>query len=268
MVYRKTLIGLTAFLFLFWFVFPILLPGWAATMYLFTLPARHLGIFVHEMGHGLSTLLTGGRFLWFQMELMSGGVAVTSGGVRGLTLLGGLLGPALFGSLLLVASTRRRGTGFAMTCLVVFFLAGIYYMLKPVFLPGLANSPNSHWSPGMLVAVVVPGFALLITLTVRTWRGGLQRLFLQVFGILMCFSAFSDTDYIFRYEQLPNGLFSDARVFASLLWGPAESVPYWLFLLVAVAISCLNFFFMILGAWRALVLESDPADVPSRAVVQ
>ena len=252
MNHRKTLIVLIVFFFLIWFVLPLFVPGASQTVAIVTLPFRHLGIFVHEMGHGLFTLISGGRFYWFQMELMQGGVAVTSGGLRFLTLLGGLLGPALFGALLLQASTRVRRVHFVLWIVTGFFVVGMIYMFKPLFLP-VENYPLlRNWSPVMLISVVVPGIGALITYKMLRVRDDLQRFYLQVLGVLMCYSAYSDTSYIFMYEPLANGMFSDARLLASYFWTSPETVPFMIFVITATGISILNFALMGWGVWRAI----------------
>lgn len=63
-------------------------------------PFRLFVTFVHETGHGLAALLTGGRFLGFQVFENGAGVALTAGGSRLLILPAGYLGAAAFGAIL------------------------------------------------------------------------------------------------------------------------------------------------------------------------
>ena len=257
-VYKKTLLALIAFFFVFWFILP-LLGGPLASPFIFwfTWPARQLGIFTHEMGHGLFTLLSGGRFLWFQMELNRGGVAITAGGLRFLTLLGGLLGPALLGALLLQASTRVTRLKPILAGLFLFFGLGTYYMVKPIFLADSAYPPLQQWSWFHLAGLVVPLLAMAALYVLSKRSDQVQRLALQLLGILMCYSGFSDTSYIFRYRILPGGGYSDVRVLASTFWTSVESVPFLLFFLTAIAVSLANFGLMYWGTLRAL--QSPPA---------
>ncbi|MDJ0841602.1 MAG: M50 family metallopeptidase [Acidobacteriota bacterium] len=250
--YRITLIGLIVAFFLLWFIIPLFVPGLSRTMFMVTLPFRNLGIFVHEMGHGLFALLSGGNFHWFQMELMQGGVAITSGGLRVFTLLGGLLGPALIGAVLLQTSTRLHNLRWVMIGLGLFFCCGVYYMIKPVFLSAEQYPLLQNWSAGSLIALVIPVGGAAVTFFLMRLGDALQRLYLQMLGILMCYSGYSDTAYIFRFEQLDNGLYSDTRMLASLLGPSPENVPQMLFVIVAGGISVLNFGLMFWGTWRAL----------------
>ncbi|MFN8530223.1 MAG: M50 family metallopeptidase [Anaerolineae bacterium] len=63
-------------------------------------PFRLFVTFVHESGHGLATLISGGHFERFEVYANGAGVALTAGGSRWLILPGGYLGAALFGAVL------------------------------------------------------------------------------------------------------------------------------------------------------------------------
>ncbi|MCH8620430.1 M50 family metallopeptidase [Undibacterium sp. TS12] len=250
--HRRSLLFLMAVFFLLWIVAPLLLPEVAYMMYWPTAPLRYLGVFVHEMGHGLASLVSGGSFHWFQMDL-GGGVAITSGGAQSLVLLGGLLGPAVFGSLLLIASTRMEKLLLPYLVLILFFGSGTYYMLKPLMLGGANDALLAQWHVSHLLALLLPVSMIAALLFLLRMPDSLQRLVLQLLGIVMCYAAFSDTSYIFRYEALPNGMYSDARVFASLfLPFSAQSIPWLVFVFFALLIACLNFALLALGVTRAL----------------
>ena len=260
--HRKALWVLLIVFFVFWFLLPLVVPRFSYWIYLLTMPFRLLAVFVHEMGHGLSTLLSGGRFLWFQMDY-NGGVAVTSGGLRIFTLLGGLLAPALMGALLLQASTKIKQIQWVTLVLGAFFLIGVYYMIKPLFLSSSQIPDLQQWSSKYLLSLVIPGTAALLSFRLLASTPGAQRYFLQILGILMCYSGFSDRSYIFRFQPLNQellvnapqsaALFSDSRVVASLFWpgGPA-SVPFVVFFITATVICILNFALLFWGIYGAL----------------
>jgi hypothetical protein len=63
-------------------------------------PFRLFVTFVHEAGHGLASLVTGGQFHGFEVYGNGAGQAITSGGSRVLILPAGYLGAALFGAVL------------------------------------------------------------------------------------------------------------------------------------------------------------------------
>jgi hypothetical protein len=76
-----------------------LLPAGARRM------ASRLGIYVHELCHGVSSWLTGGDFHRFRVS-GDGGVCVTSGGYRGLVLAAGYVGTVLLGAVFLARSAQ------------------------------------------------------------------------------------------------------------------------------------------------------------------
>ncbi len=249
--HRVMLAGLIIVFFLLWVLVPLILPQTERTIYMITLPLRFVGVFVHEMGHGLASLISGGSFYWFQMDL-SGGLAYTAGGFSAIRLLGGLLAPALVGALLMIASIKLRRLDVVYYALVAFFGIGVYYMIKPLFLSPAEVVARSSWSAAYLLGLFIPGGAAVVTLYARTGTESVRRVYLQFLGVLLCYSAFSDTNYIFHYAPLGEGMFSDARVCASLLWpGGPEDVPLVVFGVVATLISLANFALLGWGAYRA-----------------
>jgi hypothetical protein len=85
-------------------------------------PFRLLVTFVHESGHGLSAVLTGGQFLKFTVFQNGAGVATTGGGNRFIVLQMGYLGAALFGAVLLYAANRTRRVQLLTFALGAFFI--------------------------------------------------------------------------------------------------------------------------------------------------
>lgn len=81
--------------------FGVVLVLWNVPQLGFVLyPVRLFVTFVHESGHGLAAILTGGHFENFRVDPNTAGVALTAGGSRLLILPAGYLGAALFGALL------------------------------------------------------------------------------------------------------------------------------------------------------------------------
>jgi hypothetical protein len=72
-------------------------------------PFRLFVTFVHETGHGLAAIVSGGRFVGFRVFENGAGVATTIGGSATLILPAGYLGAALFGAALFyIAHTVRN----------------------------------------------------------------------------------------------------------------------------------------------------------------
>jgi hypothetical protein len=86
-------------------------------------PLRLFVTFVHETGHGLTALITGGRFDHFEVLSNGAGVAYTAGGSPFLVLQMGYLGAALFGAILLYAANRVQRVN-AVAAIVGLFFAG------------------------------------------------------------------------------------------------------------------------------------------------
>ncbi|MGB1288229.1 MAG: M50 family metallopeptidase [Aggregatilineales bacterium] len=69
-------------------------------------PLRLFVTYVHEAGHSLAALLTGGEVIGFLVSPNGSGVATTAGGSRALILPAGYLGAAFFGSMLFYLTNR------------------------------------------------------------------------------------------------------------------------------------------------------------------
>lgn len=64
--------------------------------------------FLHEFGHAVGALITGGEVLNVQISQDGSGFTRTVGGNRSVTLMGGYLGSALFGNLLFFIGVRAQ----------------------------------------------------------------------------------------------------------------------------------------------------------------
>jgi hypothetical protein len=66
---------------------------------------------IHELGHGLSAVLTGGEFVRFEVTKRGAGLAYSRGGSRFVIIQAGYVGTALFGAGLLWLTHRIRQPG-------------------------------------------------------------------------------------------------------------------------------------------------------------
>ena len=76
-----------------------------------TYPFRLFVTMIHELGHGLAAVLTGGDFVRFEVTKYGAGLAYTTGGSRFAIIQAGYLGTALFGAALLYLTRRTRQPG-------------------------------------------------------------------------------------------------------------------------------------------------------------
>lgn len=85
-----------------------LLIAVAPVLGLLNYPFRLLLTMVHELGHGLAALLTGGRFIRFVVFPNGAGLAYTAGGWSLVVIPAGYLGVALFGAGLIALGRSHR----------------------------------------------------------------------------------------------------------------------------------------------------------------
>jgi len=124
---------------------------------LLTSPLRLFVTMIHELGHGLAAILTGGSFLHFEVGRYGAGLAYTRGGSPFAILQAGYLGTALFGAglLLLIHATRRPGP-------IAMALGGLIALLSVLY----SGLRLSHLSPLEIVltgGVLFAGIALILT---------------------------------------------------------------------------------------------------------
>ncbi len=97
-----------------------------------TYPVRLFVTFVHEAGHALAALLTGGQVQSFTVSPDGSGYAVTAGGSESLILPAGYLGAALFGALLFLLSSRAPSVTRALSLLLgIGFIALTLLFARP-----------------------------------------------------------------------------------------------------------------------------------------
>ncbi len=80
-------------------------------LFFLAFPFRLFVTMIHELGHGMAAVLTGGHFLRFEVTPRGAGLAWTSGGSRFFIIQAGYLGTALFGAALLVTTHRVQRPG-------------------------------------------------------------------------------------------------------------------------------------------------------------
>ena len=114
-------------------------------------PVTLLVTFLHEFGHALGALLTGGTVEGMQINPDGSGYTITRGGNQGVVLMGGYLGSAVLGNLLFYIGARKtQYTQITLiTLAVIMVLAGLVWF-------------ESFASTGLLF-----GFAITLFLVAR-----------------------------------------------------------------------------------------------------
>lgn len=208
----------------------VLLVSGAITLALYMLPFGGLlsrpflllSTLAHEMGHGITALLLGGRFQRFAMWSNGAGVAeVDLGGFgrvrQALTLAGGLIGPAVAAALFFSLGRTSRGAHICLLTLGVLLVLAEILVVRNAF--------------GFAFVGLVAAACLLVAL-----RGSpsVAQMSVVFVAVQLALSVFSRADYLFvREARNPTGIYpSDVQRMAQLLW-----LPYWLWGALCGAIS-------------------------------
>lgn len=185
------------------------------------IPLKILVVFLHELAHALMTLLTGGQVVSLSISPQQGGLVVSAGGNRFLTLTAGYLGSLLIGVALLLVALRTRADRVVMALCGVMMLAVAAFYIRDLF----------------ALAFTIGTGAVMLAVA-RLLSHEINDLILRVIGltsmIYVPYDIFSDT--IAR-----SALRSDARMLAeefggtTMIWG-----GIWLVISLVVIGWCLR----------------------------
>jgi hypothetical protein len=112
-------------------------------------PVTLLVTFLHELGHALGALLTGGSVVGMQINPDGSGYTITRGGSQGVTLIGGYLGSAVLGNLLFRIGARHQ----ALTHHTLLVLAGLMILSGVIWFQSL-NSTALLFVFGLLLGFI------------------------------------------------------------------------------------------------------------------
>jgi hypothetical protein len=177
-------------------------------------PFALLATWFHEMGHGVTAMLLGGSFESIAVNLDLSGVATHTSppGIRhGLVALGGLLGPSVAGSALILLGRSRGSVSATLWALGTSMVASLLLL-------GLA-------SVGMWCIAL---FGVLIVLIALRTGESFQRLFLHLLGVQTAIGVFDQIDYLFMTSATVGGqtMHSDVSVVADELLFPVTVWSY------------------------------------------
>lgn len=170
-------------------------------------PFSMLGVYAHELFHGLTALATGGRFLKMTVYPELGGlanIAVSNGFSSALVSAGGLIGPALVGGFLVILSRRYFASKFAVTALAVCLVASGLIWGATLFTIGFC----------LVGGAAMFGLAMLPHQLLR-------NAITQILGIQLCIENVADLDYMFTESFTRDGIvqISDTASIAEQLGG-------------------------------------------------
>lgn len=192
-------------------------------------PFRWLHIYVHEFGHGIAALLSGGQFDHFEMYTYSGLAWTVPTGALSAAFIcaGGLCGPAVVGGVFLGVGRNVKLARLALGGFGAFMALSLVLWTRTPF----------GWAFGGVVA----GLALLIAL-----RGSarLAQMVVVFLGVQLALSVYTGGGYLFtQYVTIQNGHHgpSDTQAMADAIGG-----VYWFWGAVCAAFSAAV---LLVGLW-------------------
>lgn len=184
-----------------------------------------LGTWFHEMGHGLTAILVGGDFKYLEIYENGGGVAyytITDSYIpvsiaNALVAIGGLLGPAITGSVLIISGKSPKITRIALRVLIGIMILSLILWIR------------SFWGMVILISFIV--FLTGITFFKNQKLEVITILFLGLQSVL---STYLQLDYLFtkQFERDGTVQISDTEAIAVNTIG-----TYWIWAILIVLIS-------------------------------
>ena len=183
-----------------------------------------LTTFIHELGHGLTAILVGGKFVTLELYSDAAGLArmqLPSAGWRSaLVSAGGLLAPSMFGGVLILAGRSATASSRVLLILSIVILLSCVFWIRTVF--GLA---------------LMGGIGIVFLWLARKRHRGLHQLLIQFIGVHMLVDTVTRTfGYLFSSGATVNGVVrhSDSSAIANALGG---SHLVWGLVIAVIALS-------------------------------
>ncbi len=202
-----TIIGISLLVFLLW-----QLPYFGMLQY----PLLLLGTWFHEMGHGLTALILGGKFHYLEIYENGGGVAYSDVSssylnyniARALTAAGGLLGPAITGAILIASARNKATSKIALWVLITVMVISLCI-----------------WIHKLLALIVLSVFAAILFFIGLVRVRNLEAFTLLFLGTQCVLSTYLQIGYLFTQQFERNGkvYYSDTQMIAAHLPG-----TYWM----------------------------------------
>ncbi len=197
-------------------------------------PFRLFVTFVHEAGHGLAAIATGGEFLAFEVAANGAGIATTRGGTRAVIIPAGYLGASMFGAVLFYLTNT-----IPFPRLIALALGGAIALLAILY----GRTSFLAWQVGL---------AFSSALIVISWFG--RRLWtvllLNVLALMTGLNAVLDLKTLAHIlMQRSQGYhLSDASAFAQEIFPGTPAIMWaWIWAVVSVLILSVGVYFSLLN---------------------
>lgn len=186
-------------------------------------PITLLVTFLHEFGHALGALLTGGQVEYVQINPDGSGLTATRGGSRAIILMGGYIGSAILGNLLFYIGTKEgRVAQIGLNVLsVVMIIVGII------------------WFDGLYTTGFLMVFALALFFVAN--KTAFDKEVMMFLGLACLFHIVQD----FRI-----GPSSDLEKYAELFVVIPKDVWMYIWLAIVVVLCIFNVRLILRSAWR------------------
>ncbi|GAB4576298.1 MAG: hypothetical protein Kow0077_32040 [Anaerolineae bacterium] len=202
-------------------------------------PFRYFVTTVHELGHGLAAILSGGSFRAYQVYASGAGVATTASPSPWLVIPAGYVGTALFGAALLYLNNR---TGRSRWLSAV--LGGGFALMTLLFARNLTSLLAGALTAAVLLLLAWKGAPILnrFVLNVLAMLTGLHAV-LDIRGLLGNLNA----DILARQGRVPNDAYAMAQAVGIL--PPAGWAILWM--LIALALLGVSAYATFRGSLRS-----------------
>lgn len=171
-------------------------------------PISFLGTWVHELGHGLGALATGGEFLKMIVSPDFSGAAhtaISGDGAQMIVIISGLLAPSIVGGVLLILARGFEKSRLALGILAI----------------GLVVS-GVLWAGDMFTRVTALGAGVALGLIIFRSPVAFLSMAAQIIAISICLNAFAQIDYFFMQGGQSGGytVVSDTAVLSRIVGLP------------------------------------------------
>lgn len=194
-------------------------------------PFRLLLTMVHELGHGLTAILTGGDFRNFIITPNGSGLAYTAGGIRFMVIAAGYLSVAVFAAALIWLGRDYRWSRLALGIIGVVMMVTSFWF----GLPGELSTEAILYSSLTMMAGVIFG-ALFLRVALKS-TPAMIVFFTHLVAIKAGFTAFSDLFGLVGLSTMIAAPRTDAHAMAELTFIPAV---VWAIIWIVVAFALIG----------------------------
>jgi hypothetical protein len=213
-------------------------------------PFRLFVTYIHESGHALATIISGGKVVGFSVSSDGSGLARTIGGSRALILPAGYVGAALFGAILFYLIHR-----YPHYIRLISRILGIGLIIFTV----LYARPDEQGAPFALFVGLMVGMTLLTLAQKASLEFNL--ILLSILAIMTGLNALMDITTLIRYaDTCHRGVCNDAYAFSREV-APILPATIWAIVWAGVSVILLSVsvYYSLVRVWLVEKIVSDSA---------